>query len=180
VQQIRHAEGYHNLRVENHNIRDPLLTPMGEQQCDNLSTLINSDPNICQVDCIIASPMRRTLYTALRVFQNILASRPHMRILAVAELQETSALPCDTGLPLDELQKEFKDQPVDFSFVPVNWNDKVKGPFASRSDVIATRARNARQFLHSRHEKEVAVVTHGAFLHYLTGDWAGSRDGCGE
>jgi hypothetical protein len=37
-----------------------------------------------------------------------------------------------------------------------------------------------RKLLWSSKEKEIVLVTHGAFLHYLTEDWDGFVDGHGE
>lgn len=174
---IRHAQGFHNLGIENHAIRDPLLTPEGELQCTRLAKAID---NIQSIDCIVASPLRRALYTALITFREVLQAKPNMKIVALPELQETSSLPCDTGLPVDELRSEFKEQPIDFSLVPENWNDKLFGPFAPQTDFVSRRVEKARRFLQRRSEREVVVVTHGSLLHYLTEDWVGSLTGCGK
>lgn len=48
------------------------------------------------------------------------------------------------------------------------------GQYAPITDVIRQRARAVRSWLCARPEKEIAVVTHGAFLHYLTEDWEDS------
>lgn len=37
-----------------------------------------------------------------------------------------------------------------------------------------------RKWLWNREEKEIVLVTHGAFLHYLTEDWDGFVAGHGE
>ena len=66
----------------------------------------------------------------------------------------------------------MKDEPVDLSLVPEGWNSK-KGKWASEEEIIAQRAKGARQWLKNRPEKEIVVVTHGGFLHYLTEDWTG-------
>jgi broad specificity phosphatase PhoE len=174
---IRHAQGYHNLCLENHQLPDPLLTPLGEQESVALSKKIKELD--LSIDCIVASPSRRALYTALLTFRDVLISRPNLRIIALPELQETAALPCDVGLPLQELQQEFKGRPVDFSLLDQDWNNKLSGPFAPRVDLIQARAQKARKFLQSRPEHEVAVVTHGVLLHFLTEDWAGCLAGCG-
>ncbi|KAF2468525.1 phosphoglycerate mutase-like protein [Lindgomyces ingoldianus] len=176
---IRHAQGYHNLSIEAHKIRDPLLTPYGEQQCKRLAEEIGNGIGIHSIDCIVASPIRRTLYTALHTFGPLLAAKPDFKIIALPDLQETSALPCDVGSSLGALKQEFKDRPVDFSHVHEGWNNKQSGPFAPRADLVAKRSRNARKFLQSRAEDSVAAVTHGGLLHFLTEDWAGHAKFCG-
>jgi broad specificity phosphatase PhoE len=116
----------------------------------------------------------------LFTFHSLLQNKPNLKVVALAELQETSALPCDTGHSVDQLREEFKDKPVDFSFVPEDWNKKDSGRFAPSTDLISGRAREIRQTLRSRDEKDIAVVTHGGFLHFLTDDWVGGLTGCGK
>ncbi|KAF2264696.1 phosphoglycerate mutase-like protein [Lojkania enalia] len=173
---IRHAQGHHNLSIESHNIKDPTLTDEGEQQCHRLSETIN---DILAIDCIVASPLRRTLWTAIITFQSVLKARPDMKIIALPELQETSSLPCDTGKSLRELKGEFAELPIDWTCVHNDWNNKHSGRYAPRADLVAQRALKARRFLQSRKEKEVAAVTHGGFLHFLTEDWRGHDMFCG-
>ena len=123
--------------------------------------------------------MRRTLYTALITFREMLQAKPHLKIIALPELQETSDVPCDTGSPLELLKEEFSNQPIDFSLVPEDWARKDAGPFSPRVDLLEARARVARHFLRSRPENTVAVVLHGSLLHFLTENWVGSLAGVG-
>jgi len=95
-----------------------------------------------------------------------------MRIIALPDLQETSALPCDTGSDVPDLIEEFEGQPVDFSLLFEGWNDKSKAPYAPVPGLILARASRARKWLSEREEKEIAVVTHGGLLHFLTGVWS--------
>ncbi|KXT17171.1 hypothetical protein AC579_339 [Pseudocercospora musae] len=166
VYAIRHAQGYHNLCVENHHIPDPDLTELGEQQC---RTLQRDFPHHDKVDLIVASPIRRTLYTALISFHDTI-QRKNLKVIALPELQETSDLPCDTGSPKVKLEEEFADKPVDLSLVLEGWNCK-RGKWSPTSQAIQARARAARKFLKTRQEENIVVVTHGGFLHYFTKDW---------
>lgn len=76
---------------------------------------------------------------------------------------------------------------MDLTNVYEDWNSK-KGKYSPASSAIEARAREARIFLRdlaSRATKEgsvgedgnveIAVVTHGGFLHYFTEDWDGSE-----
>ena len=94
-----------------------------------------------------------------------------MKIIALPEAQETNAVPCDTGLDRDVLEKEFGPVEVDFSLVKIGWNSKV-GKWAPDPDSLRARAKEVRQWLKARPEKEIVLVTHGGFLHYLNEDWA--------
>lgn len=170
---VRHAQGYHNISVANHAIHDPLLTPTGEEQCRILAQNFPKN-HMDQLDLIVASPLKRTIYTALLSFAPAIKAR-NLKILLLPELQETSDLPCDTGSSLDEILKEFEGQPLDVSLMRkpenANWNNKT-GRWAPNSSAIEDRARAAREYLYSRNEREIAVVTHGGFLHYFTQDWS--------
>ncbi|KZM26063.1 uncharacterized protein EKO05_0005874 [Ascochyta rabiei] len=173
---IQHAQGFHNLNIEGRQFRDPGLTLTGQQQRQDLDWKIG---NMYFIDCIVASPLRRTLHTALLIFYGLLQSKPDLRIIALHEVQKMSDLPCDIGLLVAELEKEFRGKPVNFSLVSLDWTDKVTVIFTPQSDCVVARCRKARHFLASLQAGNVAVVTHGAVLHYLTEDWHGPTSGVG-
>ncbi|KAK5131217.1 hypothetical protein LTR08_001186 [Meristemomyces frigidus] len=172
---VRHAQGFHNLSTANHALPDPLLTPLGEAQCRFLAQTF---PSPAAIDAVVASPMKRTLYTALLSFPTALATR-NIKVVALPELQETSDMPCDTGSTPAELATEFADKPVDLRLVPEGWNDKRAAKWAPNNKAVEARARDARLWLLARPEREIVLVAHGGFLHYLTEDWAGSDRLCG-
>ncbi|KAF4634435.1 hypothetical protein G7Y89_g3681 [Cudoniella acicularis] len=173
---VRHAQGYHNLNTANHSLPDPSLTPLGESQCETLSQTF---PHTDLLTHLVASPLRRTIYTALLSFSTAVSSG--LKVLALPELQETSDLPCDTGSSPTKLAEEFgpKGQ-VDISRVHEGWNDK-QGRWAPNATAIEARARDARLFLRelgaqaemNGEDQHIAVVTHGGYLHYFTEDWDG-------
>jgi broad specificity phosphatase PhoE len=174
---VRHAQGYHNLSTANEQLPDPDLTPLGEAQCRTLFTVFPSPENITH---LVASPLRRTLYTCLLSFPTAVARG--LKVLALPELQETSGEPCDTGTAPAKLRAEFESGPfagaVDFSLVQEGWNSKT-GRWSPAKDAIKARARDARLVLREMArggdgDKEIIVVTHGAFLHYFSEDWDGS------
>lgn len=164
---VRHAQGFHNLSYANQAIHDPLLTPFGEQQC---KLLYSTFPYTAEVDGIVASPLRRTVYTALLSFPE-----HKSQIITLPELQETSDQPCDTGSSKEDLEKEFTGKHVDFSHVIEGWNNKKAGSkWSPERSMVEERARVARRWLMARPEKHLVVVTHGGLLHHLTEDWIGS------
>lgn len=117
-------QGYHNLTTANHVLPDPELTQLGEQQCAKLK---ESFPFHSQIELVAASPLRRTIHTALLSFQPVFEAHKNFKILCIPEAQETSDVPCDTGSDPAVLQKEFVDRglPVDISLVHDGWNSKV-------------------------------------------------------
>lgn len=157
--------GYHNLSVANHSMPDPSLTPFGEEQCQQLAQKF---PFHKSIELLVASPLRRTIYTTLLGFKPEIERG--MTVIALSEVQETADVPCDTGSDIGVLREEMKGKPVDLSRVKKGWNNKA-GRWAPTSQALEARAREARQWLKARPEKEIVLVTHGGLLHYLTEDW---------
>ena len=99
-------------------MHDALLTPLGESQCHELSKEFPSEP---PVDLPVSSPLRRTIQTTLlRVKKQVESG---IKVELLAELQEVSEAPCNTGSCRDVLEKElFKG--LDFSGLPDDWTSK--------------------------------------------------------
>lgn len=171
---VRHAQGFHNLNYENQQIPDPYLTPLGHEQCAELCA---SFPYHDRITHLVASPLRRTLVTCHESFQP--AVKAGKRVIAQPLFQETSSHPCDTGSEPEVIRAEYGAW-ADFDLVEKGWNDK-KSPgskWAPRVSSLEERAREARVWLRELARKsgadaEIAVVTHGGFLHFLTEDWDG-------
>lgn len=66
----------------------------------------------------------------------------------------------------------------------LDWPLPQTGIYAPTLPAVRRRAAELRQWLWNRPEKHIALMTHGAFLHYLTEDWAtydkahGKWEGC--
>ncbi|KAF3761712.1 hypothetical protein M406DRAFT_64857 [Cryphonectria parasitica EP155] len=177
---VRHAQGYHNLSHENEKLSDPLLTPLGESQCEALRA---SFPHHDKLTHLVASPMRRALLTCRLSFapDGILSTsqghKSHASVVAQPLIQEVSALPCDTGSDPDVLASEFGSW-ADLGLVHDGWNDKKPGSrFAPTVANLEARAAAARRWFRTLGKEgqdvHVAAVSHGAFLHFLTEDWDG-------
>ncbi|KAK0641052.1 histidine phosphatase superfamily [Cercophora newfieldiana] len=179
VHLVRHAQGFHNLSAANHQLPDPDLTPLGEQQC---AALRDAFPHQEALTYLVASPMRRTIYTCLLSFAPAVAAGK--KVIALPEVQEVSNLPCDTGSDPARLAAEFGPAgQVDLGRVGEGWNDKsADSEWAPEMDKLEVRAKKARVWLRELGRKgpqegtgdvHVAVVTHGGFLHFLTDDFDG-------
>ncbi|KHO01813.1 phosphoglycerate mutase family protein [Metarhizium album ARSEF 1941] len=170
VHLVRHAEGFHNLSVENESMRDPDLTPLGEQQCADLRSAF---PSHARLTALVASPLRRTIKTCDLAFGGHDKLYP---IVLLDTLQEVSDAPCDTGSSKDALRAEFGDK-IDLQRVRGSWTQKGDGsPFEPTMEALMARAKSARRALREiagDADGEVAVVSHGGFLHFLTDDWDG-------
>ena len=173
------------------NIHDPLLTDHGKKQCH---VLRRKFPNLSSIELLVASPMRRAIYTALEAFLPGYEKPDGRKLIALPDLQELSDMPCDIGSSLPDLKAEMEAQgaPVDLSALDENWTEKVRATFklstmaltiisnqSGRRGItkerIFERAQYVRQWLMARPEKEIVVVSHGGFLHFLTEDW---EEGC--
>ncbi|KAI9877655.1 MAG: hypothetical protein M1830_003174 [Pleopsidium flavum] len=147
---------------------DPVLTHFGEIQCHEFAATF---PYHDSVELLVASPLRRTIYTTLLAFEPEI--KRGLKVVALPEAQETSDLPSDTGSDVEVLRKEMAGKPVDLSLVHEGWNSK-KGKWAPVVEALEQRARETRRWLKARPEKEIVLVTHGGFLHYFTEDWSDS------
>lgn len=150
-------------------MHDPSLTPFGEEQCRQLAQRFPYHHN---VELLVTSPLRRTIYTTLIGFES--ETKRGVKVIAFPEAQEVSDLPCDTGSDADVLRKEMEGKPVDLSLIHEGWNNN-NGKWATDADAIEARAKEARKWLKARPEKEIVLVTHGGFLHFFTEDWADTR-----
>lgn len=129
---IRHAEGVHNISVDNHGIHDPLLTERGKQQARDLATklaMLQQDGTV-DIGLILASPLRRTLNTALIAFEPQLRRNQPGCIHAWPDVQEVSDIPCDLGSALSVVKAAYGNESVNFGLVEEGWEIKVC-PFPS-------------------------------------------------
>jgi broad specificity phosphatase PhoE len=172
---VRHAQGYHNIAVDNEDIRDPDLTETGLQQCKDLrESFVHHD----KVTRIVASPLRRTVYTAIHAF----GEDRHYPITALDLLQEVSDAPCDTGSDKEKLAAEFGGK-LEVRGVDPSWTDKSSSSkFEPTVEKLTARALEARRVLRDLAgdgDEHIVVTSHGGFLHFLTDDWFGIPSGYG-
>ena len=60
---IRHAQALHNI-AQDYSLHDPPLSDLGHEQCKKLQEHLRAQqPLAGQIECILVSPMRRTLQT---------------------------------------------------------------------------------------------------------------------
>ena len=174
---VRHAQGIHNVSVDNEHIRDPNLTPLGREQCASLRSTF---PHHAQLTGLISSPLRRTIQTCVDSFgQDALYP-----ITLIDVLQEVSDAPCDTGSSAEALGQEFGGK-VDAQRVREAWTDKKSdgSPFQPTLDKLISRAREARRALRevaTQEDGHYVATSHGGLLHFLTDDWHGIPSGSGE
>ncbi|KAF2257847.1 phosphoglycerate mutase-like protein [Lojkania enalia] len=183
---VRHAEGQHNVNVRNAvHIMDATLTENGKTQCRQLQESFAYHDTI---DLVLSSPLRRAIQTTVLSFGPAL-SRQDVPYLVIPKAQEVSGLTCDIGHSKQELNEklpelfagetlQFDLSKINFDAVEEGWNSKAccdfgSGYWAPYKSKVTQRAADLRSWLFQRAEAHILLVTHGAFLHYLTEDWTG-------
>ncbi|KAK6430810.1 hypothetical protein LTR95_013034 [Oleoguttula sp. CCFEE 5521] len=161
---LRHAQGYHSTSPEGHSLHDPHLTPHGFAQS---ATRRDAFPHHDSLELLLASPLRRALQTCQTTFSPAIETR-QLKIIALPYAEEASADPCDTGSEIEVLQEEF-GHGVDFDHVKHGWT-RHEGDFEISPPALAARARKLRAWIRGRDEREIVLVSHGFFNHYITGD----------
>jgi len=103
--------------------------------------------------------MRRTLQTAQQSLGWLMKQGVpvHLR----PEWQENSAKPCDTGMSIDSMKKEWPQ--FDWSSVDPLYPSKT-GLYEFSKEGLTQRGIAARKWLRNRPEKVIAVVSHSGFL----------------
>jgi broad specificity phosphatase PhoE len=181
VHLVRHAESVHNV-TKDFSLLDPPLTLLGHKQA---AELVHTFPHASSVGIILVSPLRRAIETTLSAFPHVL-DREYFepgsglgiaggaKLVLDADLQERSALPCDTGSANDVLKRDFPR--LDFSGLGVGWQIK-DGFYAAEDAAVEERARRVRgrlrelsQGLEESRRNHVVVVTHGVFMKFLSGE----------
>jgi broad specificity phosphatase PhoE len=116
----------------------------------------------------MASPMKRTIQTCQIAFQPEV-DRGH-KILLMPLAQESSDDPMDTGSTEEEIREAFGDL-VDTQRLEIfpYWHTN-DGKFAVDADSLIRRAIMLRKVLRDRPEKNIALVSHGSFAHYIVGN----------
>ncbi|KAL0384377.1 UNVERIFIED_CONTAM: Phosphoglycerate mutase-like protein 1 [Sesamum radiatum] len=190
---VRHAQGIHNVEGDKNykaymspEYFDAHLTQLGWQQVDNLRKHVHSSGLIKKIDVVITSPLLRTIQTAVGVFggegytdrmdvlplmvanagnssRAAISSLDCPPILAVELCREHLGVhPCDKRRSVSESQCLFPA--VDFSLIESDDDSLWKADVRETKEEVAARGMNFMNWLFTRKEKEIAIVTHSGFL----------------
>ncbi|KAK3283113.1 hypothetical protein CYMTET_9177 [Cymbomonas tetramitiformis] len=172
---VRHAQGTHNVSKEYRKPEnlDARLTSLGEAQCEQLAVKAQY---MNDIELVVSSPLTRTLQTATLSFGSQMNAG--VPFLAEESIRETVNYLCDCRRAIEDIIPEFPG--VEFSRIVHNedelWNryarkygcqeSYTKRRESADEAAIAQRARMFFQWIKTRPEKEIAVVSHQAFLHH--------------
>nr|KYP48485.1 hypothetical protein KK1_029863 [Cajanus cajan] len=193
VHLVRHGQGIHNVEGDkNYNAYmnpeyfDAHLTPLGWQQVDNLRKHVHDSGLMKRIDLVIASPLLRTLQTAVGVFGGedytdrtdvlplMVANAGNSNRAAISSLncppivsvelcrEHLGVHPCDKRRSISEYQ--FLFPAIDFSMANSNEDTWWKADVRETKEELAARGLKFMNWLGTRKEKEIAIVTHRAFL----------------
>ncbi|KAI4342047.1 hypothetical protein MLD38_026709 [Melastoma candidum] len=186
---VRHGQGIHN--VEGDKIADALLNPqyldahlteLGWWQVDNLRKHVQTNGLSKKVDLVITSPLMRTLQTAVRVFGGEGSlHEPDIPPLMMENAGKSgraaiSSQNCPPILAVELCREHLRSSisnyrtlfpGVDFSMVESDEDILWKADIREANEELAERGRQFLNWLWTRREKEIAVVTHSGFLFHM-------------
>ncbi|KAK8466887.1 hypothetical protein PHAVU_008G184700 [Phaseolus vulgaris] len=193
VHLVRHAQGVHNVAGEkNHDeymsydYFDAHLTPLGWNQVDNLRKHVKASGLSKTIELVVVSPLLRTMQTAVGVFggevyTDGISEQPlmmenvgHSDHLAVSSLncppfiavelcrEQIGVHPCDKRRAISEYRNMFPA--IDFSFIESEEDILWKPDVREKIEEVSARGLKFLEWLWTRKEKEIAVVTHSSFL----------------
>ncbi|KAL5151347.1 Phosphoglycerate mutase-like protein 1 [Glycine soja] len=166
--QVRHGQGIHNVEGDkDYNAYmkpeyfDAHLTPLGWQEVDSLRKHVHDSGLMKRIDLVIASPLLRTLQTAVGVF----GGESYTDITDVLPLMvenagnssraAISSLNCPPIVAVELCREHLIDSNED-----TWWKADVR----ETKEELAARGRKFMNWLGTRKEKEIAIVTHRALL----------------
>ncbi|KAG5014948.1 hypothetical protein JHK82_020632 [Glycine max] len=165
---VRHAQGIHNVEGDknykaymNPDYFDAHLTPLGWQQVDNLRKHVRDSGLINTIDLVIASPLMRTLQTTVGVFGGEgYTDKTDVLPLMVANAGNSyraaiSSLNSPPIVTVELCREHLLDSDED-----TWWKANVR----ETKEELAARGMKFLNWLWTRKEKEIAIVTHSGFL----------------
>ena len=164
---IRHGTSLHNVlfhKIGRRAYKEYRDTPLVEAGIREATQLGETWDKIKEIDLVIVSPLKRTLDTAQHIFKNI--DVPFISIDCIMEHPQAEEI-CNMRLPKQELEKKYPH--INFSLLSDNhklyWSD-VYEPEKEKQRLNA-RIDEFKKIIHSRPEKNIAVVSHSSYLGQL-------------
>ncbi|KAL9263172.1 Phosphoglycerate mutase-like protein [Drosera capensis] len=190
---VRHAQGVHNIEGDKNykaymkpEYFDAPLTPLGWQQVENLRKHVHDSGLFKSIELVVTSPLLRTMQTAVGVFggegytdgmtvlplmvanagfseRSAISSFNCPPVVAVELCREHLGVhPCDQRRSMSEYQYLFPA--IDFSQIESDEDILWKANVRETKAEVAARGLEFMNWLCTREEREIAVVTHSGFL----------------
>ncbi|XP_022717881.1 phosphoglycerate mutase-like protein 1 [Durio zibethinus] len=172
---VRHGQAMHNMEGDKNpeallslNLFDAQLSPLGLQQVAKLRKDVHASKLLNRIELITTSPLSRAMQTAVAVFGSEddtgnVACANSPQIMAVELCRDRLGVrPCDMRRKVSDCQSLFPS--IDFSMMDGEddnlWNPDIREP----EEELAKRAAKFLQWLWTRPEKEIVVISHGLVL----------------
>ncbi|KAK1405603.1 phosphoglycerate mutase-like protein 1 [Heracleum sosnowskyi] len=194
---VRHAQGVHNVAGEedhsaysSREFFDAHLTPLGWQQVQNLHNHVRASGIFESVELVVVSPLLRTMQTAVGAFGGegctdeskapplmtenagnsnhpAISSLNCPPFVAVELCREHLGVhPCDQRRSISEYKPMFPA--IDFSLIENDADVLWQADIREKNEDVAARGKKFFDWLWTRKEKEIAVITHsGVLVHTL-------------
>ena len=168
---LRHAQSLHNewfikrlyspwlWFTYDSQIADAVLSIKGIEQAGQVKEKLNS----LDLDLVICSPLTRAIKT-----MQIAVGERKLKTIITPLIRERCNRLADTGISLSKLEPLYKDYEF-CHFDKDNWWENQAD--RETSEELKARVLKFKEFLKTRHEKHVLIVTHGNFIRELTGKW---------
>ncbi|KAG8503200.1 hypothetical protein CXB51_001200 [Gossypium anomalum] len=167
---VRHAQGVHNVEGEkdhaaylSESLFDAHLTPLGWQQVDHLRKHVHETGLSKKIELVIVSPLLRTMQTAVGVFGSEGYKDgidvPPLMVENAGESNRPaiSSLNCPPFVAV-ELCREHLIASDEDNLWEANSREK--------NEEVAVRGMKFLNWLWTRKEREIAIVTHSGFLYH--------------
>lgn len=192
---VRHAQGIHNVEGEKDHsaylseaLFDARLTPLGWHQVDNLRKHVQGCGLNKRIELVIVSPLLRTMQTAVGVFGGegytdgieapplMIADAGESNHPAISSFncppfvafelcrEHLGVHPCDRRRSITEYRPLFPA--IDFSLIDSDADILWTADVREENEAVAARGQKFLNWLWTRKEKEIAVVTHSGFLYH--------------
>ena len=164
---VRHGQATHNivkdlneLEHRRDDFEDAELTEVGISQCHQLSNSL--EEKLSKIDLLVTSPLNRAVQTSINAFNNLQNIIPWISLDFIRE--RTGFHPCDKRRSINE--KMMKYPTIDFSAIEED-DDLLYAQYLHEREplpAVHERARKFLKWLATREEKEIIMVSHGAFI----------------
>ncbi|KAG4194012.1 hypothetical protein ERO13_A06G030000v2 [Gossypium hirsutum] len=183
VHLVRHGQAMHNVEGDinreallSPHLFDAELSPLGLHQVGKLRKNVHASGLLKRIELVITSPLYRTMQTAFGVFgsteSNEDAGVNCPQIMAVELCRDRMGVrPCDMRRRVSQCQALFPS--IDFSMAILvvqmdGEEDSMWNPdFRESEEEMAARMGLLMNWLWTRPEKEIVIVSHGIMLQHI-------------
>ncbi|CAN1341138.1 Phosphoglycerate mutase-like protein 1 [Linum perenne] len=174
---VRHAQGVHNVEggkdynlYMSEDLFDARLTELGWEQVDNLRKHVRGIGLDKKIELVVVSPLLRTMQTAVGVFGGDRHSDGVPLMVEHAgesDRPAVSCLDCPPFMAVEQCREHL---------IQNNADELWKADIREKDEEVAARGLQFFNWLWTRKEKEIAVVSHSGFLYHALSHFGNDCD----